>query len=120
MMPGSAPSPFLTKASRSRPKSLDLVQAKYRLVLGSQGQKAAVAFVEEAAKSEPEGPIARVLADVYRDQGDLDSAEKTLERLVLKEPEGPQACHGVCASDGDAGDPRSRPCRTRSRTDLHG
>ena len=73
-----------------RPKSLELVQAKYRLLLAGQGPNAAVAFVESSAKDDSDGVLHRLLADVYRDQGDLDNAEKTLDGLLAKNPMDPK------------------------------
>jgi cellulose synthase operon protein C len=74
----------LDQGLAAQPKMLDLVQAKYHLLLSYQGAKAAVAFVESAAKDDAGGPVTRLLADVYREQDDLDSAERTLRDLVAK------------------------------------
>jgi tetratricopeptide (TPR) repeat protein len=77
----------IEKGLVARPKALELVQAKYRLLLGGMGTKAAVAYVESEAKDDDSsGTMTRLLADVYRDQGELDSAEKTLTELVAKNP----------------------------------
>ena len=76
----------LEQGLTAHPATLDLVQAKYRLLLSSQGSKAAIAFVESASKDDPQGVITRLLADVYREQNDLDSAERTLRDLVAKNP----------------------------------
>lgn len=69
------------------PASLDLVQAKYRLLLASQGAGPAVAYVESAAKDDDSGLITPFLVDVYREQDRLESAEKTLTELVAKRPD---------------------------------
>jgi cellulose synthase operon protein C len=68
------------------PKSLELIQAKYRLMLITSGPKAAVAFVESKAKGDSRGSIPRLLAEVYREQEDYENAELTLRRLVSESP----------------------------------
>lgn len=69
-----------------QPKALELVQAKYRLLLTSSSKQAAVAYVDSEAKDDAKGSIRRLLADVYRDHGDLDNSEKVLRELSAKSP----------------------------------
>jgi len=70
----------------ARPKSPELVQAKYRLLSVARGPKDALAFVQGEAKSDPKGDLRRVLAEVYREQGDLDAAEAAVKTLVVENP----------------------------------
>ena len=72
------------------PLSTELVQAKYRLLLLSEGSKAAVAFVESKQKADdPQETMKRMLAEVYRDRQDYEKAEKTLRELVASWPKEP-------------------------------
>lgn len=68
------------------PDSIDLVRAKYLLVSSRQGAKEAVAFVESKAGGATEGPMAKLLVEVYREQGDDAGAETSLRALVAKNP----------------------------------
>jgi predicted Zn-dependent protease len=77
---------MLDQGLAAQPKSLDLAQAKYKLLTTNQGGKAAVAFVESIAKDDPDGTFTRLLADVYREQNDLAGAERVLRGLVEKNP----------------------------------
>ena len=69
-----------------QPKAAELVQAKYQLLVASKGPAEALAYVEGAAKGEATGPLPRMLADIYRDQNDLDNAGKLLRSLAEKSP----------------------------------
>ncbi len=72
-----------------QPKAPELVQAKYKLLSVTKGAKAAVSYVESEAKDDPKGTMARMLAEVYREQKDYTKAEATLRDLVKKNPKEP-------------------------------
>ncbi|MFO0893297.1 MAG: tetratricopeptide repeat protein [Isosphaeraceae bacterium] len=77
----------LDEGLAAEPGSIDLVRAKYLLLSTSKGAKEAVAFVESQAAGKDEGPLAQLLVDVYREQGDEAGAESSLRALVAKNPE---------------------------------
>ncbi|MGE3818274.1 MAG: tetratricopeptide repeat protein, partial [Isosphaeraceae bacterium] len=68
------------------PDSIDLVKAKYLLLSSTKGAKEALAFVTAQAKGATEGPMARLLVEVHREQGDDAGAEASLRELVAKNP----------------------------------
>jgi predicted Zn-dependent protease len=72
-----------------QPDSLELVQAKYRLLLITAGEKPALAFIEEKAKapgSRSSEPFRRMLVEVYREQKQYTAAEEELRKLVAEHP----------------------------------
>ena len=77
---------ILEKGLKLEPGSIELVQAKVRVLTITQGPKAAAAFVEARAKADPKGPFRRMLLTVYADQGDLGSAERLADQLVKEDP----------------------------------
>jgi cellulose synthase operon protein C len=70
----------------SQPASVELVQAKCRL-LGLMGdQKGAIAFVDAKAKTDPKGPFTRVLLNLYREIRDYRAAERVAADLLKVSP----------------------------------
>ena len=70
----------------SQPASVELVQAKCRL-LGLLGdQKGAIAFVDAKAKTDPKGPFTRVLLNLYREIRDYRAAERVAADLLKLSP----------------------------------
>jgi predicted Zn-dependent protease len=72
-----------------QPDSLELVQAKYRLLRAGAGDKPAVAFVEAKAKEQGNRSndlFRRLLVEVYREQKQYDAAERVLRGLVADHP----------------------------------
>ena len=78
-----------------QPKAPDLVRAKYRLLVLSQGAKEAVAYVESEAKDDSKGTVLRILTEVYREQNDYPNAEKTIRELVKRNPKEPGLAVGL-------------------------
>ena len=79
----------LDEGLAAQPDSLELVQARYRLLLVSVGEKPALEFVEAKAKEQgsPSRELfRRLLVEVYREQNDYPNAEKTLRALVAEHP----------------------------------
>jgi predicted Zn-dependent protease len=73
----------------AQPDSLELVQARYRLVLVTAGEKPALAFVEAKAKepaSRSRDLFRRLLVEVYREQRQYTAAERELRQLVAEHP----------------------------------
>ncbi len=68
------------------PDSLELVQAKYRLLRLKGDKDAALAYVEDRAQNDPKGFFQRYLVDVFRDEGRYDRAEKVVRRLLEQTP----------------------------------
>ncbi len=70
----------------AQPRSVELVQAKCRL-LGLMGdRKAAVAFAESKAKDDPSGVMARLAVSLYRESHDYAAAEKATTSLIKSNP----------------------------------
>ena len=84
----SGPWPSSTRGSPSSPSALELVQAKYRLLPITRGDKAAVAFVESKAQGRRRGRLRRLLAEVYREQKDYAGPSGSLTELLKSEPQG--------------------------------
>ena len=76
----------LDKGLELSPDSVELTQAKCKVLTITQGPKAGAAFVEEKAKSNPKGPFRRMLLTVHADQGDFAAAEKVAAELVKEDP----------------------------------
>ena len=81
----------LEKGLELTPDSMELVQAKCRVLTIIQGPKAASAFVEGRAKADPKGPFRRMLLTVYSDHGDFASAERVASELVKEDPNDAEA-----------------------------
>jgi tetratricopeptide (TPR) repeat protein len=70
-----------------QPRSMELVQAKCRL-LGLMGDpKAAIAFVESRVKDDPKGPFSRLLIGLHRDARDYAAAERITTDLLKDNPD---------------------------------
>lgn len=70
----------------AQPKSVELVQAKCRL-LGLMGdRKAAIAFAESKSKDEPGGSMARLVVGLFREAGDHAAAERATAGLLKANP----------------------------------
>ncbi len=69
-----------------QPKSVDLAQAKARLLGLSGDRKGAIAFIETMAKDEPNGAFTRVLINLLRDSRDYAGAEKVTTELLKSNP----------------------------------
>lgn len=70
-----------------QPDSLELVQAKCKVLTITQGLKAAASFVAEKAKADPKGPYRQMLLATYRDNNDLGSAEQVAAEIGKDEPD---------------------------------
>jgi len=68
------------------PDSVELIQAKCRVLTITQGPKAGSSYVEERAKADPKGPYRRLLLATYRDQADYASAERVAAEIARDEP----------------------------------
>ena len=68
------------------PDSVELTQAKCKVLTITQGPKAGAAFVEEKAKASPKGPFRRMLLNVHANQGDFAAAEKVAADLLKDDP----------------------------------
>ena len=68
------------------PDSLELVQAKCRVLSITQGVKAGAAFVEEKAKANPAGPYRQMLLATYRDAKEFASAERVAAEITKADP----------------------------------
>lgn len=73
----------------AHPDSIEMVQAKYRLLRLSGDAKAALAFVEARAKDDPEGAYRRFLVDIHRDEQRYEQAEAVLRDLITAQPDDP-------------------------------
>ena len=51
----------------AQPDAMELVQAKYRLLVNTRGDKPAIAFAESKAQGDESGRFRRFLVQVYRD-----------------------------------------------------
>jgi tetratricopeptide (TPR) repeat protein len=81
----------LDKGLDLNPDSVELVQAKFRVLSVTKGAKAGVAFVEEKAKADPKGPFRRMLLNVHADLNDFAAAERVAADLVKEDPTDPSA-----------------------------
>ena len=76
----------LDKGLELSPESVELTQAKSKVLTISQGPKAGAAFVEEKARAFPKGPFRRMLLNILAEQGDFASAEKVAADIVKDDP----------------------------------
>jgi predicted Zn-dependent protease len=72
------------------PDSMELTQAKYRILRLQNDPKGAVAFVEAKAKNDPKGQFRRYLVDIHRDERRFDEAERIMRGLLKETPNDPQ------------------------------
>lgn len=76
----------LDQGLEAQPDSLELAQAKYRLLAKNQGPKAAVAFAESKAKGDTSGHFKRFLVQVYSAERNYAGAEAVLRDLLAERP----------------------------------
>ena len=76
----------LDRGLDDQPDSIELVQAKGKVLTKTQGLKAGAAFVEAKARANPSGPYRQMLLTTYRDGGDLAAAERVAEEIVKADP----------------------------------
>jgi predicted Zn-dependent protease len=69
-----------------QPDALALVQTKYRLLRLTQGDKAAVAFVESKAGDGAPDDLRRMLVEVYGEHKNYAGAERVLRALFKEHP----------------------------------
>jgi predicted Zn-dependent protease len=79
----------LDEGIAARPEAMELYQAKFQVVNRLRGPDAALAFVEERAKSDPTGDFRRMLATTYRERGDYASAARVAGELATEHPDDP-------------------------------
>ncbi|HWE39747.1 MAG TPA: tetratricopeptide repeat protein [Isosphaeraceae bacterium] len=79
----------LDEGLKAHPDATELLRARYQVQSLLGDPKTALAAVEARAKEDPKGIIRRVLADLYRERGDLPSAERVVRELVKVEPGDP-------------------------------
>jgi predicted Zn-dependent protease len=72
------------------PDSIELAQAKYRILRLQNDPKGALAFVVAKAKNDPKGQFRRYLVDIHRDEGRYDEAEQTVLGLLKETPDDTQ------------------------------
>ncbi len=68
------------------PDSVELVEAKCKVLSILDGKKAGAGFVEERAQANPKGPYRKMLLTIYAEQGDFASAERVAADLVKDDP----------------------------------
>jgi cellulose synthase operon protein C len=78
---------ILDKGLESLPDSVELVQAKIRVLTITNGAKAGLEFVEEKATENPKGPFRRMLLTTYAEQGDYASAERLAAEFAKENPD---------------------------------
>src|SRR5581483_3501353 len=87
--------------------SIELVNAKYRLLHMSGDAKAGLAFVEARAKDDPKGIYRRLLVDIHRDERRYEQAAAILRGLLEESPDDATLATGlvqmVAAQAIDAG-----------------
>jgi tetratricopeptide (TPR) repeat protein len=79
----------LDEGLKAHPDATELLRAKYQVQSLLGDPKAALAAVEARAKDDPRGIVRRVLADLYRERGDLAGAERVVRELTRLEPGDP-------------------------------
>ncbi|MDX2038678.1 MAG: tetratricopeptide repeat protein [Isosphaeraceae bacterium] len=76
----------LDQGLEAQPGSVELVQAKARVLTLSDSSAAANAFVESKAKADPKGPWRKILLEQHRDRRDYAAAEKLTIELMAEAP----------------------------------
>lgn len=69
--------------------SIELAQARYKLLRLSGDAKAALAFVEAKAQDDPKGVYRRFLVDIHRDEQRYEAAETVLRDLIAADSKDP-------------------------------
>jgi predicted Zn-dependent protease len=75
---------------KAHPDSVELLQAKYRVLRLQGDPKGALAFVLAQAKKDPKGQFRRFLVDIYRDEARYAEAERIVRELLKETPEDTQ------------------------------
>jgi predicted Zn-dependent protease len=70
----------------TQPNSVELAQAKARLLGLNGDRKGAIAFIAAKAKNDPKGPFSRMLINLLRDDRDYAGAEKVAADLLKESP----------------------------------
>ena len=73
----------------AQPGSVDLVQAKCKVLALMQSPKAASDFVEGLSKADPKGPWKKILVGLFRDARDYAGAERISAELARDNPSDP-------------------------------
>jgi predicted Zn-dependent protease len=68
------------------PDSLELAQAKYRILRLGPEPTSALAFLESRAQADKTGAFRRLLVDIYRETGDYAKAETIVRSLLQQAP----------------------------------
>jgi Tfp pilus assembly protein PilF len=68
------------------PDSIELVQARFRLLRLAGDAPGALAFIEQKAKDDPKGQYRRLLVDIHRDEARYDKAEAIVRELLKESP----------------------------------
>ena len=85
----------LDSGLEAHPMAFELVQAKYLALVAGGDPAAALAFVEAKAKEDPKGPFRRLLVEKYREQKQLERAERLLSELHKEFPDESQPGGGA-------------------------
>ena len=79
----------LDRGLKARPEALELVRAKYRVLLLTADDKQALAFIERQAKEHPDATFLRLLADTHAERKDYAAAEQVVKRMRESAPNEP-------------------------------
>ncbi|WP_406696848.1 tetratricopeptide repeat protein [Singulisphaera sp. Ch08] len=74
----------LEKGLISQPDSTELVNAKYRVLRSTKGDKEAIAYIESVAAAKPD--FRRMLVEIYSRHNDFTSGERVLRELLADKP----------------------------------
>ena len=77
----------LDEGLTAQPDSIELVQAKCKILTITQGLKAGAAFLAARAQADPKGPYRQMLLATYRDHNDFASAEQVAADLIKEHPD---------------------------------
>jgi len=77
----------LDRGLEAKPQAIELVRAKYQVLMLRNEDDKALAGVEAGAKANPRGQSRRLLADVHRERGDLGAAERIVREIRVDEPD---------------------------------
>lgn len=77
---------IVDEAIGKHPESIELVQARYRLLRITGDTAGALAYVRQQAEKGPNGALRRYLVDVLRDEGRYQEATAELEAMLAESP----------------------------------
>ena len=80
----------LDEGLATQPDSVDLVNAKCKILTITAGVKAGADFLAAKAKADPKGPYRQMLLATYRDHGDFASAEQVATEISQANPDDAQ------------------------------